>query len=155
VLICSNILTAIVGLDVGLNTTLPRFLMQQLKVPLAKAGLGTSLYFIARTVGYFAGVFLLAKWTSARVFRVSAALAGGCTGVVGGAGVIHGADGIGGAGGFVAFASGLMIMGVSGGAVLMLLMGLIAEYFGQAGALLFLLVTPLYLLGLAIRPSTF
>jgi FHS family L-fucose permease-like MFS transporter len=177
---------AIVGLDVGLNTTLPRFLMQQLNLPLAKAGLGTSLYFIARTAGSFAGVFLLAKWTSARVFRVSAALAVGALALLAGQALFAGQTllagrtvlwlvlvlivilGLAVANIFpILFAaalrrapaqaneiSGLMIMGVSGGAVLMPLMGLIAEYFGQAGALLFLLVTPLYLLGLAIRPST-
>ena len=38
---------AIVGLDVGLNTTIPKFLMQRCHLPLERAGLGTSLYFIA------------------------------------------------------------------------------------------------------------
>jgi MFS transporter, FHS family, L-fucose permease len=173
---------AIVGLDVGLNTTLPRFLMERLNLPLAKAGLGTSLYFIARTAGSFAGVFLLAKWTSARVFRVSAALAVGALGLLAGPALFAGRTVLAGqtvlwpvlvlivvlglavANIFpILFAaalrrapaqaneiSGLMIMGVSGGAVLMPLMGLIAEYFGQAGALLFLLVTPLYLYSLKL-----
>ncbi len=164
---------AIVGLDVGLNTTLPRFLMQRLGVPLAQAGLGTSLYFIARTAGSFAGVLLLAKWTSTRVFRVSAALAVGALALLSvqtilwpvlalivllGLAVanvfpILFADALRQAPGRANEISGLMIMGVSGGAVLMPLMGLIADRFGQTGALLFLLVTPLYLLGLAIRLS--
>ena len=160
---------AIVGLDVGLNTTLPRFLMQRLKLPLAQAGLGTSLYFIARTVGSFAGVLLLAKWKSTRVFRVSALLAVGALALLPAQTVLWPVLilivllGLAVANVFpILFAaalrrapaqaneiSGLMIMGVSGGAVLMPVMGLIAEYAGQAGALLFLLVTPVYLLGLA------
>jgi fucose permease len=164
---------AIVGLDVGLNTTLPRFLMQQLKLPLAQAGLGTSLYFIARTAGSFVGVLLLAKWTSARVFRVSALLAVGALALLPAQTVLWTVLllivllGLAVANVFpILFAaalqrtperaneiSGLMIMGVSGGAVLMPVMGLIADHFGQAGALLFLLVTPLYLLGLASRIS--
>ena len=162
---------AIVGLDVGLNTTLPRFLMQQLKLPLAQAGLGTSLYFIARTAGSFVGVLLLAKWTSARVFKVSALLAVGALALLPAQTVLWTVLllivllGLAVANVFpILFAaalqrtpgraneiSGLMIMGVSGGAVLMPVMGLIADHFGQAGALLFLLVTPLYLLGLAGR----
>ena len=162
---------AIVGLDVGLNTTLPRFLMQQRKLPLAQAGLGTSLYFIARTAGSFVGVLLLAKWTSARVFKVSALLAVGALALLPAQTVLWTVLllivllGLAVANVFpILFAaalqrtpgraneiSGLMIMGVSGGAVLMPVMGLIADHFGQAGALLFLLVTPLYLLGLAGR----
>ena len=162
---------AIVGLDVGLNTNLPRFLMQRLKAPLAQAGLGTSLYFIARTAGSFVGVLLLAKWTSVRVFRVSALLAVGALALLPAQTVLWPvlllivllglavanvfpilfAAALQRAPGRANEISGLMIMGVSGGAVLMPVMGLIADHFGQAGALLFLLVTPLYLLGLAIR----
>lgn len=162
---------AIVGLDVGLNTTLPRFLMQRLKLPLAQAGLGTSLYFIARTAGSFVGVLLLTKWTSARVFRVSALLAVGALALLPAQTVLWSvlllivllglavanvfpiifAAALQRAPGRANEISGLMIMGVSGGAVLMPVMGLIAEYTGQAGALLFLLVTPLYLLGLAVH----
>jgi fucose permease len=162
---------AIVGLDVGLNTTIPGFLMQRLRLPLAQAGLGTSLYFIARTVGSFVGVLLLTKWGSVRVFRVSALLAVGALALLPAQTalwpvlVLIVLLGLAVANIFpILFAaaleqapdraneiSGLMIMGVSGGAVLLPVMGLIAEYFGQAGALIFLLVAPAYLLGLAMR----
>jgi fucose permease len=162
---------AIVGLDVGLNTTLPRFLMQRLRLPLAQAGLGTSLYFIARTAGSLAGVLLLAKWKSARVFLLSGLLAVGALALLPAQTVLWPVLvltvllGLAVANVFpILFAaalrrapaqtneiSGLMIMGVSGGAVLMPVMGLIAEHFGQSGALLFLLVAPVYLLGLSVR----
>jgi fucose permease len=157
---------AIVGLDVGLNTTIPGFLMQRLRLPLAQAGLGTSLYFIARTVGSFVGVLLLSKWGSARVLRVSTLLAAGALALLPAQAVLWPMLvlivllGLAVANVFpILFAaalrrapaqtneiSGLMIMGVSGGAVLLPVMGLIAEYFGRAGALIFLLVAPLYLL---------
>lgn len=51
----------IVGIDVGLNTTIPKLLMERTGMPVSEAGLGTSLYFAARTIGSFAGAFLLAK----------------------------------------------------------------------------------------------
>ena len=51
----------VVGVDVGLNTTIPKFLMERCAIPLEQAGLGTSLYFVARTVGAFVGAILLVK----------------------------------------------------------------------------------------------
>jgi MFS transporter, FHS family, L-fucose permease len=61
----------VVGIDVGLNTTIPKFLMERCGILLEKAGLGTSLYFVARTVGTFAGAILLAKLSGRKFFIVS------------------------------------------------------------------------------------
>jgi fucose permease len=58
----------VVGIDVGLNTTIPKFLMERCSIPLEQAGLGTSLYFIARTVGSFAGAILLVKLSGRKFF---------------------------------------------------------------------------------------
>jgi MFS transporter, FHS family, L-fucose permease len=163
---------AIVGLDVGLNTTIPKFLMERCDLPLERAGLGTSLYFIARTLGSFAGVLLLTKIRSGRILLLSAVTAVAALSLMLGQtefwrllGLIF-ILGLSVANVFpIVFAaalrrapakaneiSGLMIMGVSGGAILLPVMGLISDRFGQAGGLLFLLLTPLYLLGLALGP---
>jgi fucose permease len=58
----------VVGVDVGLNTTIPKFLMAQVDIPLEQAGLGTSLYFVARTVGTFIGAILLVKLSRRKFF---------------------------------------------------------------------------------------
>lgn len=51
----------IVGVDVGMNTTVPELLMKRTGLELNKAGLGTSVYFAARTIGSFLGAFFLLK----------------------------------------------------------------------------------------------
>lgn len=61
----------IVGIDVGLNTSIPKLLMERTDMALTEAGLGTSLYFAARTIGSFAGAFLLAKLSGARFLKYS------------------------------------------------------------------------------------
>jgi fucose permease len=151
---------AIVGIDVGLNTTLPKFLMVRCGLPLEKAGLGTSLYFIARTTGSLAGVILLARMKSARVFIGSALLGLVALGLLlvvtplwailpliflVGLAVANIFP--------VLFAaalqraptrqnevSGLLIVGVSGGAILLPIMGVIGDARGAAAALAFLLL---------------
>lgn len=51
----------IVGVDVGMNTTVPELLMKRTGLDINKAGLGTSVYFAARTIGSFLGAFFLLK----------------------------------------------------------------------------------------------
>ena len=65
----------IVGIDVGLNTTIPKILMEKLGMELSEAGLGTSLYFSARTIGAFVGAFVLAKVASNVFLKYSMAIA--------------------------------------------------------------------------------
>jgi FHS family L-fucose permease-like MFS transporter len=156
---------AIVGLDVGFNTTLPKLLMARCGLPLEKAGLGTSLYFIARTIGSLAGVVLLAKIKNTRVYLGTVTL-----GILALAGLLLAKPlwlllpfifltGFAIANVFpVLFAaalrhspdhqnevSGLLIMGVSGGAILLPIMGLIGDAKGPAAALAFLLLAWGYL----------
>ena len=63
-----------VGLDVGINTTAPKLLMERLHIDLADAGYATSFYFIFRTAGCLLGSGLLAKFSAKKVFIVSASM---------------------------------------------------------------------------------
>ena len=60
-----------VGIDVGLNLTAPKLLMERLDMTLTGAGLATSVYFLFRTIGCFSGAFLLAYFPMKKVFIVS------------------------------------------------------------------------------------
>jgi fucose permease len=156
----------VVGVDVGMNTATPKFLMERAGLPLEQAGLGTSLYFAARTAGALTGAILLARLSSTGFFKVSMISAIGAmilmlfsqsTVVI----LIMVA--------IIGFAianifsiifsmalqkmpqrgneiSGLMIMGVAGGAVLPPLMGLASDAIGQTGGMLVILSGMFYLL---------
>ncbi len=155
-----------VGLDVGINTTAPKLLMERLNISLADAGYATSFYFIFRTAGCLLGSALLAKFSGRRVFMVSVIMI--LTGIL----CLFTADktiiffgialfGLGNSNIFsVMFSqalinkpmhnnqvSGLMIMGVFGGAVFPLIMGVASDFVGgQTGAIFVLLVLIAYLL---------
>jgi len=155
----------VVGIDVGLNTTIPKFLMERCSIPLEQAGLGTSLYFIARTVGSFAGAILLVKLSGRKFFIWSMFVAipallvmlliGNLWSILSMVFII----------GFavanvfsIIFSaalkklpehaneiSGLMIMGVAGGAVIPLIMGITSDSLGQTGGMSILLIAMAYL----------
>lgn len=157
---------AIVGTDVGLNTSIPKLLMEKAGLPLSEAGLGTSLYFVAKTVGTFAGTFILAKIAGKRFMRVSMVVA-----IVAFVAMlfVHELWLLSVLIVVVSFAcanvfsiifsyalqhkpakaneiSALMVMGVSGGAVVMPFMGMLSDAFGQVAGLIPLLVCMVYLL---------
>ncbi len=156
----------VVGVDVGLNTTIPKFLMERCDILLEKAGLGTSLYFIARTLGAFAGAILLIKLSGRSFFITSMAIAipallvmlliGNLWGILSMVFII----GLAVANVFsIIFASalrerpersneisGLLIMGVAGGAIIPLIMGITSDAMGQTGGMAILLVALGYLL---------
>lgn len=160
-----------VGVDVGLNTTIPKFLMERCNIPLEQAGLGTSLYFVARTIGTFAGAVLLVKLSGRKFFIISmfvaipALLAMLFMDQVWGILALVFVVGLAVANVFsiiFSFAlkriparaneiSGLMIMGVAGGAVIPLVMGVVSDAVGQAGGMAVLLLTLGYLLFCAGR----
>jgi len=161
----------VVGVDVGLNTTIPKFLMERCDILLEKAGLGTSLYFIARTVGSFAGAILLVKLSGRKFFIVSMFIAipallvmlliGNLWGILSLIFIL----GLTVANVFsIIFAaalkrkperaneiSGLLIMGVAGGAVIPLIMGIASDSLGQTGGMAVLLVALGYLLFSAFK----
>jgi FHS family L-fucose permease-like MFS transporter len=161
----------VVGVDVGLNTTIPKFLMDHCNIPLEKAGLGTSLYFVARTVGTFAGAILLVKLSGRKFFIWSMLAAipamlvmlliGNLWGILSMVFVI----GLAVANVFsIIFSaalkkkperaneiSGLLIMGVTGGAVIPLIMGITSDSLGQTGGMAVLLIAMTYLLHSAFK----
>ena len=160
---------AVVGIDVGLNITVPKFLMERCNILLDQAGLGTSLYFIARTSGTFIGAILLAKFSARKFFIISmiAAIVGmvilltmsNLVSIL----ILVFIIGFAVANVFsIIFSaalqkkperaneiSGLMIMGVAGGAVIPPLMGVVSDAMGQGGGLAVLLGAMIYLLFLA------
>jgi MFS transporter, FHS family, L-fucose permease len=161
----------VVGVDVGLNVTIPKVLMERCNMLLEDAGLGTSLYFIARTAGAFLGALLLIKLKPRNFFIVSMIVA-----IIAMALFLKAQAswailtlvfivGFAIANVFsIIFAaalrrlperaneiSGLMIMGIAGGAIFPLIMGTTADAFGQSGALAVLLIAVVYLLFTAFK----
>lgn len=163
-----------VGIDVGLNLTAPKLLMERLDMTLAGAGLATSVYFLFRTIGCFSDAFLLAYFPMKKVFIVSvlmmvAAMIGlftmqslaahyVCIALVG----------LGNSNIFSMLfsrallhlpnrkneVSGLMIMGLFGGTIFPLFMGIVSDWMqSQIGAVAIMSIGVLYLLSIipAIR----
>lgn len=65
----------VVGVDIGLGCAIPPFLQEVCKVDLDKAAMGPSVYYIAKTVGAFLGAIVLAKYSPAKCFPISALMA--------------------------------------------------------------------------------
>lgn len=162
----------IVGVDVGINTVAPKLFIERLGWAVETAGLASSVYFICRTAGALLGTALLARMKDETYFKVNiaaaiAALAAlfpvcGKTGMF----ILIGAVGFFCSSIFsVIFSealqarpdqangiSGLMIMGVCGGAVIPPLMGVLTDTIGtQAGSLIVITACALYLAFLAFR----
>lgn len=143
-----------VGIDVGTNTTAPKLLMERFAMPLEAAGFATSLYFIFRTAGCLAGAFILRYIKARTFFAVSvAAMILAMTGLLVSTslGMTYACIALIGFGNSNIFpiifsqalfaapgkkneVSGLMIMGLFGGAVFPLLMGVASDAVGQNGA---------------------
>ncbi len=60
-----------VGIDVGVNVTAPKLLMERVGMSLSDAGFATSIYFLFRTIGCFSGSMILAKISSFKFFMIS------------------------------------------------------------------------------------
>lgn len=157
----------IVGIDVGTNTVSAKLLIERCGLPVEKASLGASVYFICRTVGAFIGVGLLSRMDDIKYLKLNLFCAAAALAVLffaGSAPVIL--VGIGAIGFFcssvfsVLFSqalkarpdkgneiSGFMITGVAGGAVIPPLMGVCTQLIGnQNGSLLVLALCLVYLL---------
>lgn len=142
---------AIVGIDVGLNTSIPKLLMEKTGMPLSEAGLGSSLYFAARTGGSFIGALILARYSGVKFLKISMLIAlvafvvllitqtvtllfimivlvglacSNVFSIIFSEALQHKPE-------RANEISALMIMGVSGGALVMPVMGLLADNFGQ------------------------
>jgi fucose permease len=157
----------VVGVDVGLNISTPRILMERCGISLEEAGYGTSVYFACRTAGAFIGAFILSRFSATAYFRISMIIAVSAL-----IGLFFVTDEIliltlVGIVGFtcacvfsIIFSialekipekaneiSGLMITGVSGGALMPLLMGVLTDFIGtQNGAVMVIAGCAFYLL---------
>lgn len=159
-----------VGTDVGVNTTAPKLLIERLGMPLSEAGYATSVYFLFRTIGSFSGAFILARFSSKSFFWISILMM--LAAVVAlyfsySAMAIYVCIALIGFGNSNVFSimfsqalqhlpqrsneiSGLMIMGLAGGAVFPLLMGILSDAVGsQIGAVIVLTFLVAYFLLLA------
>ncbi len=169
----------LVGVDVGMGVTFPKLLQERCSLPLEKAGMGNSVYFLARTVGAFLGGVVLMRFSASKFFTASSCLA-----LVSLVVLIFSRNltmilffvalfGLGYANLFsIIFSlsmqkmpqktnevSALLIVGVSGGAVLPPLLGVITDTFGtQGSALITLAIVWVYMVALIpfvrnVRPS--
>lgn len=169
----------LVGVDVGMGVTFPKLLQERCSLPLEKAGMGNSVYFLARTVGAFLGGVVLMRFSASKFFTASSCLA-----LVSLVGLIFSRNltmilffvalfGLGYANLFsIIFSlsmqkmpqktnevSALLIVGVSGGAVLPPLLGVITDTFGtQGSALITLAIVWVYMVALIpfvrnVRPT--
>ena len=166
----------LVGLDVGLNTAIPKILIERCGMNAIDAGYGTSMYFAFRTAGSFIGAILLAKFSPVKFFKISSIVA-----VVALIGLFFVSDQ---ATLFAIFAligfsianmfsiifsralqylpnkaneiSGLMITGVFGGAIIPFVMGLTTDALkSQTGSVFIILLCAAYLffLSYAVKPK--
>ena len=156
----------LVGVDVGMNITFPKYLTDAFSMDVDKAGMGNSVYFFARTVGSFLGGVLLMKYAEKNFFITSVFL--GVAGLVlmlavkelwaAYAGVVLFGLGYSNLFGIIMAnaikyrpeksneISALLVMGISGGGVLPPLMGIITDATGtQWAALLIIAAVWLYL----------
>jgi fucose permease len=161
-----------VGIDVGINITAPKILVERVGMALKDAAYATSVYFLLRTIGCFTGSFIMSKFSPAKFFVISVLLI--LLGVAGlffvnTAAMIYVCVGLIGFGNSNVFSiifssalrylperndeiSGLMIMGVSGGAIVPLIMGAASDSMGsQLGAVMVLAVCILYLVILSAK----
>lgn len=144
----------LVGVDVGMGITFPKLLMERCNLPLSEAGMGNSVYFFARTLGAFLGGILLMKLPERRFFSASVFIA--LAGLVGmiflqGLWAVLACVAVFGLGYANLFSiifsismqrvpdranevSALLIVGVSGGAVIPPVLGVITDSFGSQGA---------------------
>ncbi|MCC8153749.1 MAG: MFS transporter [Tannerellaceae bacterium] len=156
-----------VGIDVGVNVTAPKILIERLGLTLADAGKATSIYFLFRTIGCFTGAVVLARFSAKIFFIISSVLM-----VASMAGLfifdslmpIYVSIALVGLGNSNIFpillsqgllhlpekkneVSGLMIMGIFGGTIFPLLMGIASDALSsQTGAVIVMSLGVLYLL---------
>lgn len=165
VLLCFFGIVCHVGIDVGTNMTAPKVMQAAFGIALEDAMIVTSVYFFCRTVGSFLGAFLLRVFSNKMFLGLSVVmmLLGFCGMFVAGSQIAMyvcvGLVGFGNSNVFsIIFAealssepanqnevSGLLIMGLIGGALFPLLMGLVSDSVGQNGALAVMLAGVAYL----------
>ena len=154
-----------VGIDVGVNTTAPKILIERLGMSLNEAAFATSLYFAFRTVGCLSGAAILRMMKGRSFFAISLAMLAISMLLLfteHSQVMLYAAIALAGLGNSNLFSiimanamtsvpekqnevSGLMIMGIVGGAIFPPVMGYMSDQFGQAGAVLILSLGTIYL----------
>ncbi|MDD3063505.1 MAG: MFS transporter [Massilibacteroides sp.] len=161
-----------VGIDVGINLTAPKILIERTGIGLEDAGYITSIYFLFRTIGCFSGAFILARWSARYFFILSTTL---MVIAFGGLFFLHNLTSI-----YVCIAligfgnsnvfpilfskallhvpdrknevSGLMITGLFGGTIFPFFMGIASDAIAsQTGALFVVIIGVAYLMYLSLR----
>jgi len=161
----------VVGIDVGLNVTAPKILQERTAMSLESASYAISLYFVFKTLGAFSGSIILSMFSAKRFYVISAVAALiAITGLVFATHlyflyVLIALAGFACANMFsiiFSFAlkrlpeksneiSGLMIMGVSGGALFPWLMGVASDaVVAQWGAVVIIVLCCVYQLFLSL-----
>jgi len=161
----------VVGIDVGLNVTAPKILQERTAMSLESASYAISLYFVFKTMGAFSGSIILSMFSAKRFYIISAVAALiAITGLVFASHlyllyVLVALAGFACANMFsiiFSFAlkrlpeksneiSGLMIMGVSGGALFPWLMGVASDAVAaQLGAVVIIVLCCVYQLFLSV-----
>lgn len=161
---------ASVAIDVGFNIAVPGILAERYQFTRDAAGMGPSVFFIAKTAASFVGAFLFARILPVKCFPWTVALA--LLGTVGAwlaptsqiflAAVFVASFGLGNTFGIcfgLAIArrsdrtdevSSLMVMAISGGAVVSAALGFAQTSFGLTGVFVVLLVPLVYLVVLSL-----
>ncbi len=161
-----------VGIDVGVNISAPKILIERTEMTLSQAGYATSLYFFFRIATSFVGAFILAKMSAKKFFIASIAIMAIASFILFFAKstnliyICIALMGIGNANIFsIIFTkaiqampshknevSSLMIMGVSGGAIFPLCMGIASDFVGsQNGAIMVIILCIAYLAFLSTK----
>ncbi|WP_428050220.1 MFS transporter [Candidatus Avelusimicrobium caledoniensis] len=172
ILLCFIGIMCHVGIDVGTNTAAPQILMDKVGLATEAAMKATGIYFIFRTIGCFAGSFLLSKISAKIVFAVSVVfmlLAMGGLFVFNAQGALFVCVALIGLGNSNVFPiifsqailhkpekkneiSGLMIMGLIGGAIFPPVMGFMSDMMAsQTGSVIVITVGVIYLLALVAK----
>lgn len=159
-----------VGIDVGVNMTAPKILMERLGFALEQAGYAVSLYFFFRIVTSFAGALILSVCSAKKFFMFSVILMLIATTILFVANsqyAIYTAIALLGIGNANIFSiiftkalqalperknevSGLMVMGIAGGAIFPVLMGVASDCVGsQTGAVAIIFACIAYLIFVA------
>ncbi len=166
ILLCFLAIICHVGIDVGTSVTAPKILMERVGIGLNEAAIIGTIYFVAKAAGSFSGSFIMnyvKEWTflllSVLMMVVSAfGLVFGESAIV--IYVSVALMGFGNGNPFsIVFAralqavpdkknevSGLLIMGIFGGAIFPFLMGFASDAFGQIGAVAVMSLGIIYLL---------
>ena len=149
-LVCFAAIVLVVGFEICLMTVVPKLLLAHFAVPIEDGGLGCSMYYAAKTAGTFLGALILVRVSPLRFFRVSTILliaAFAAFSLAGSVWMVFASLFVIGLAGANIFAivfslglqhrpeaandiSALMITGITGGAVLPPLMGLVSDAAG-------------------------